>query len=157
MGRSWGTSRTLKGTDIEARKNNNQVMNFHQAEEIVIYLKGSKTDQYNQGTVRNQFRSGNELCVVAALADYQSLKPERFAGAEADLPLFRLECGKPLQRTDIQSLIQLAAVADGQSTTRYGSHSLRIGGATAMYQTTKDLDIVKRFGRWNSDAFHGYL
>ena len=26
-----------------------------------------------------------------------------------------------------------------------------------MYQTTKDLDVVKRFGRWNSDAFHGYL
>ena len=157
MGRTWGTSRTLKGTDVEARKNNNQVTNFHQAEEIVIYLKGSKTDQYNQGTVRNQFRSGNELCVVAALADYQSMKPERFAGAEADLPLFRLECGKPLQRTDIQSLIQLAAVADGQSTTRYGSHSLRIGGATAMYQATKDLDSVKRYGGWNSDAFHGYL
>ena len=49
MGRSWGTSRTLKGNDIEARRDNLQVMNFHQAEEIVIYLKGSKTDQYNQG------------------------------------------------------------------------------------------------------------
>ena len=157
MGRSWGTSRTLKGNDIEARRDNLQVMNFHQAEEIVIYLKGSQTDQYNQGTVRNQFRSGDELCVVTALANYQAMKPERFAGAEADQPLFRLENGKPLQRTDIQGLIQLAAVADGQSTTRYGSHSLRIGGATAMYQTTKDLDIVKRFGRWNSDAFHGYL
>ena len=94
---------------------------------------------------------------MTALANYQAMKPERFAGAEADQPLFRLENGKPLQRTDIQGLIQLAAVADGQSTTRYGSHSLRIGGATAMYQTTKDLDIVKRFGRWNSDAFHGYL
>ncbi|CAK9068985.1 unnamed protein product, partial [Durusdinium trenchii] len=157
MGRSCGTSRTLKGNDIEARRDNLQVMNFHQAEEIVIYLKGSQTDQYNQGTVRNQFRSGDELCVVTALANYQAMKPERFAGAEADQPLFRLENGKPLQRTDIQGLIQLAAVADGQSTTRYGSHSLRIGGATAMYQTTKDLDIVKRFGRWNSDAFHGYL
>ena len=157
MGRSWGASRTLKGNDIEARRDNNQVMNFHQAEEIVIYLKGSKTDQYNQGTVRNQFRSGNELCVVEALANYQAIRPERFAGAEADQPLFRLENGKPLQRTDIQCLIQLAAVADGQATTRYGSHSLRIGGATAMYQTTKDLDVVKRYGRWNSDAFHGYL
>ena len=157
LGRSWETSRTLKGNDIEARKDNRQVMNFYQAEEIVIYLKGSKTDQYNQGTVRNQFKSGNELCVVTALAEYQAMKPERFAGAGADQPLFRLEKGKPLQRTDIQGLIQLAAVADGQSTTRYGSHSLRIGGATAMYQTTKDLDVVKHFGRRNSDAFHGCL
>ena len=157
VGRSWGSTRTLKGSDIEARKDNMQVTNFHQAEEVVIYLKGSKTDQYNQGTVRNQFKSGNELCVVSALADYQNIKPERFAGAEENQPLFRFEDGKPLQRGDIQNLIQLAAVADGQSTTRYGSHSLRIGGATAMYQTTKDLDVVKRFGRWNSDAFHGYL
>ena len=156
VGRSWGSTRTLKGSDIEARKDNMQVTNFHQAEEVVIYLKGSKTDQY-QGTVRNQFKSGSELCVVSALADYQSIKPERFAGAEENQPLFRFEDGKPLQRGDIQNLIQLAAVADGQSTTRYGSHSLRIGGATAMYQTTKDLDVVKRFGRWNSDAFHGYL
>ncbi|CAK9010326.1 unnamed protein product [Durusdinium trenchii] len=157
IGRSWGSTRTLKGSDIKARKDNKQVANFYQAEEIVIYLKGSKTDQYNQGTVRNQFRSGDELCVAAALADYQNMRPERFAGAEENQPLFRFEDGKPLQRGDIQNLIQLAAVADGQSTTRYGSHSLRIGGATAMYQTTKDLDVVKRFGRWNSDAFHGYL
>eukprot|EP00913_Durusdinium_trenchii_P011460 g10760.t2 len=157
IGRTWGRTRTLKGSDVEARKDNQQVTNFHVAEEVVIYLKGSKTDQYNQGTVRNQFKSGSELCVVSALADYQSMKPERFAGAEENQPLFRLEDGNPLQRGDIQNLIQLAAVADGQSTTRYGSHSLRIGGATAMYQTTKDLDVVKRYGRWNSDAFHGYL
>ena len=42
-----------------------------------------------------------------------------------------IEDGKPIQRGDIQGLIQLAAVADGQARTRYGSHSLRVGGATA--------------------------
>ena len=48
-------------------------------------------------------------------------------------------------------------MADGQQGARFGSHSLRIGGATALYQSTKDLEQVKRFGRWTSDAFHGYL
>ena len=100
IGRSWGNTRTLKGSDVEARRDNKQVTNFHVAEEVVIYLKGSKTDQYNQGTVRNQFRSGDELCVVGALAEYQSMKPERFAGAEENQPLFRLEDGKPLRRGD---------------------------------------------------------
>eukprot|EP00913_Durusdinium_trenchii_P035482 g33205.t1 len=158
LGRSWGSTRTLRGCDIEGRSENKQVNNLHHAEEIVIYLKGSKTDQLNQGTVRNQFKSGHRtLCVVTALAEYQNLKPERFRGGEEQLPLFRLEDGRPLQRGDIQSLIQLVAVADGQSTTCYGSHSLRIGGAAAIYQTTKDLETVKRYGRWNSDAFHGYL
>ena len=158
LGRSWGSTRTLRGCDVEGRSENKQVNNLHHAEEIVIYLKGSKTDQLNQGTVRNEFKSGHRtLCVVTALAEYQNLRPERFRGGEEQLPLFRLEDGRPLQRGDIQGLIQLAAVADGQSTTCYGSHSLRIGGATAIYQTTKDLETVKRYGRWNSDAFHGYL
>eukprot|EP00974_Lingulodinium_polyedra_P121751 11180141-Lingulodinium_polyedra.AAC.1 len=38
-----------------------------------------------------------------------------------------------------------------------GSRSLRIGGATALYHSTKDLEVVKRYGRWASTAFHGYL
>ena len=29
-----------------------------------------------------------------------------------------------------------------------GTHSLRIGGATALYQFTKDAETVRRFGRW---------
>ena len=93
VGRSWGSAKTLKGCDVEARKDNQPVTNYHVAEEIVIYLKGSKTDQYNQGTARNQFRSGDELCVVDALACYQSqcIHPERFTGAEENLPLFRYD------------------------------------------------------------------
>ena len=44
IGRTWGSTRTLKGSDIEARKDNKQATNFHLAEEVVIFLKGSKTD-----------------------------------------------------------------------------------------------------------------
>jgi len=38
-----------------------------------------------------------------------------------------------------------------------GSHSLRIGGATAMHHATGGLSRVKRYGRWLSDVFQGYL
>ena len=40
---------------------------------------------------------------------------------------------------------------------RYGSHSLRIGGATALYNATHDVEYVKRFGRWSSNSFSLYL
>ena len=40
---------------------------------------------------------------------------------------------------------------------RFRSHSLRIGGATALYHKFKDIEIVKRMGRWKSSAFQGYL
>ena len=104
------------------------------------------------------YRSGDPvLCPVRALGEMERHYPERFRGAEAEEPLFRFEDGVPITRDDIHGLVQLAAVADGQEGARFGSHSLRIGGATALYQGTKDLEQVKRFGRWTSDAFHGYL
>ncbi len=37
------------------------------------------------------------------------------------------------------------------------SHSLRIGGATALYQSTGEIELVKRMGRWNSAAVQRYL
>ncbi|CAK0855889.1 unnamed protein product, partial [Prorocentrum cordatum] len=88
-----------------------RVVSFQDADEMVIYIKGSKTDQLNVGTVRNHYRHGTTLRPIAAMERLQEI----------------------------------------------GSHSLRIGGATAMYHVTEDLSRVRRFGRWQSDAFHGYL
>ena len=34
---------------------------------------------------------------------------------------------------------------------------LRIGGASAMLHSTGEFALVKRFGRWSSDAVHTYL
>ena len=36
-------------------------------------------------------------------------------------------------------------------------HSLRIGGASAIYHATGNIESVKRYGRWSSGAFHRYL
>ncbi len=36
------------------------------------------------------------------------------------------------------------------------SHSLRIGGATALYRAGHDIEKIKRFGRWTSSAVHSY-
>ena len=156
--REWSLKRVLKGKDIEGRKNNMRCANLSEAEEIVIYLNGSKTDQFNQGAVRNHYRSGDEkLCPVEALARLQRAFPERFQGAECEEPLFRYQSGIPVTRDEVQRLLQLAAIADGQPAGRYGSHSLRIGGATAIYMTSQDLEHVKRYGRWASSAFHNYL
>jgi len=84
--------------------------------------------------------------------------PQRFGnGAEAGEPLFRWADGKPITREDVQAYLQTAALADGWNASDVGSHSLRIGGATAMAHTVKDWNVVKRFGRWTSDIFQRYL
>ena len=74
--RSWSEKRVLKGKDVEGRKENRACANLSEAEELVIYLTGSKTDQYNQGTVRNHFKSGDPvLCPVIAMATMQRAFP----------------------------------------------------------------------------------
>ncbi len=127
------------------------------ATEIVAYIKRSKTDQYNVGTVRSHFAAGGVLCPVEAMKAYERQFPERVRGPEFDTPLFRYWDGSDIRRDHIQRYLQLAALGVGVPANRIGSHSLRIGGATAMYHVTNDLQFVRGFGRWASDAFHGYL
>ena len=124
-----------------------------------LYLKGSKTDQYNLGCIRSHSRSEDpDLCPVAGVEDIFRQFPERRAGkSESYLPLFRFEEGSPILRSLVQALLELAAIALGLPPGRFGSHSLRIGGATAMYHLCREVETVKRFGRWASGSFSLYL
>ena len=70
-GQPWQRSRILSGMDVIARKNGERVHSFVDADEVVLHLKGSKTDQYNAGQIRNLYRSGERLCPVRVLEDLQ--------------------------------------------------------------------------------------
>ncbi|CAK0834605.1 unnamed protein product, partial [Prorocentrum cordatum] len=156
-GRSWSFERVLHGEDVEPRRAGKRVPNFRDADEMVIYIKGSKTDQLNVGTVRNHYRAGTSLCPIAAMERLQAHHPQRIKGAEERLPIFPWASGTPIRRGEVQHFLTVAGLAAGLSREEIGSRSLRIGGATAMYHVTEDLSRVRRFGRWQSDAFHGYL
>ncbi len=65
--------------------------------------------------------------------------------------------GRPLSREDLQAVLSRAAVACGDDPARMGAHSLRFGGATALWAAFNDSAMVQRWGRWRSEAFHGYL
>ena len=78
-------------------------------------------------------------------------------GGERHLPLARWADGTHVRREDIQHLLGLAALSQGVDAPRIGSHSLRIGGATALYHVVNDLQVVRRYGRRASDTFHAYL
>jgi hypothetical protein len=156
-GRSGSEARVISGLDLKPRRGNEDVGRYAGAEELVLYIKGSKTDQYNVGETRNQFSSGCDLCPLLAWAEYEEHFPERLHGSERHLPLGRFKDGSPIRRVMVQQWLELAAAALGVDKGRMGSHSLRIGGATAMYHVVGDLQVVRRFGRWASDTFHSYL
>eukprot|EP00959_Pyramimonas_sp_CCMP1952_P397488 8328972-Pyramimonas_sp.AAC.1 len=64
----------------------------------------------------------------------QAQHPRRFdPRAEARLPLFRWASGAPVKREEVQHFLTLAGLAAGLKREEIGPHSLRIGGATAMY------------------------
>ncbi|CAK0864597.1 unnamed protein product [Prorocentrum cordatum] len=147
-GRSWSFERVLHGEDVEPRRGGKWLSTF---------IKGSKTDQLNVGTVRNHYRASTSLCPIAAMERLQAHHPQRIKGTEERLPIFRWASGTPIRRAEMQHFLTIAGLAAGLSREEIGSHSLRIGGATAMYHVTGDLSRVRRFGRWQSDAFHGYL
>ena len=65
--------------------------------------------------------------------------------------------GVGISREGVSEALRLAAVVLGYPAHLVASHSLRKGGATAMLAVTSDVETVKRFGGWKSDAVHAYL
>ena len=54
-------------------------------------------------------------------------------------------------------MIKWSASSNGSNSARFGTHSLRSGGATALYVRGISLGRIRRFGRWASDTFRRYL
>ncbi|CAE6959396.1 unnamed protein product [Symbiodinium sp. CCMP2592] len=126
---------------------------------VTLQFRKTKTDQEAFGTCKTMYASGvKDLCVVEALLRFRGIAPQRFGhGGEALKPLFRWANGQMLKRTQVQYLLQQAAAGVGLPPGRFMSHSLRIGGASALFQATGEIEVVKRTGRWSSSAVQRYL
>ena len=133
---------------------------FATADEVTLCIRGSKTDQLNRREWRYHFRVKDKgefkLRVMEALEMYGRWAPERFRGAERHDRLFIWPDGRFLVRNEVQQVLCSAAVAEGADPDSVGSHSLRIGGASALWACYKDNALVRRWGRWSNDALHGY-
>ena len=158
-GNDHDMAKALLGESIGFRLDGKVVLSGKLADELGIAFRSSKADIFNAGELRNHFRAEDaDFCVVEAVAMVQERFPERFGdGREATLPICRFANGSPVFRSQLQVWIARAAREEGYDTDRFGSHSLRIGGATALYHAGVSVEIIKRVGRWASDAFHGYL
>ena len=57
----------------------------------------------------------------------------------------------------ISEALKWAATDMGHKASDYASHSLRIGGATALKAAGWDDESIRRFGRWASDCWRRYV
>ena len=126
---------------------------------VTLQFRKTKVDQEAFGERKTLYVSGiPEVCVVTALLKFKAVAPQRFGnGCEALKPLFRWSSGQMLMRGQVQNVLQKAATACGLPAGRFMSHSLRIGGASALFQSTGEIELVKRNGRWSSSAVQRYL
>ena len=147
--------------DLLPRRQGTYVTWGESPDEVVLFLRGSKTDWLNQGTVRSHTalppgHAHSELCVVAAWVRVWQVYPKLLQGQFAK-PLAVYRNGSPILAPTLTKLLRATQPNSNGGTRALSLHSLRSGGAAALYQGTGSMDIVKRMGRWRSDAVSAYL
>ena len=55
----------------------------------------------------------------------------------------------------LQGALQTIAASLGEDAQAYTPHSLRFGGASAMWAGGSDSYVLRSWGRWNSNEFFG--
>ena len=99
-------------------------------------------------------RDGSILQPVSAMREY--LTKRAFVGDASTVPLFVNATGAPLRAADVRKAVKKIVLAVGENPNLYGSHSLRIGGATAALAAGVSPAHIQLLGRWDSDCYQIY-
>ena len=116
---------------------------------VTIIISNSKTDQFNEGDFKTLQAVPGPIFPVKAIA--------RLMTTCDWVPDSETRISSDLFRNRLNALLRLAGTAHGIPGSRVGDHSLRSGGATAMWRAGYDIEGTKRWKRWKSASFQGYL
>ena len=73
-------------------------------------------------------------------------------------PLFRNPAdNQPLRTSSVRDWTKGLMKAIGEDPTEFGTHSYRIGGATALFAAGADPTVIRTMGRWSSDCYRLYV
>ena len=90
--------RGLRGLYVVPQAQGERQQSFVGSDELVLTIRGSKTDQLNRGEVRNHFRLPDpELCVIAAAEAFERHAPQHFKGSGESEMLCKWANGRPLK------------------------------------------------------------
>jgi len=121
-------------------------------DEIVVRFRSSKTDQFKAGCLRNVFATGlPDLCPVLALWEWAKEVAVRKG------PVMAVPGDEPVSREEVTERLRDAAVSLGDEPDNVGTHSLRAGGATALYAAGYGEKEITYQGRWASDSWVIYV
>ncbi|KAL5515708.1 hypothetical protein EMCRGX_G000913 [Ephydatia muelleri] len=117
-------------------------------EGLHFLIKKSKTDQTRRGTMISMGYTHRASCPVMALRAYfeNCTAPPRAA-------LFHFHTGRPLISRAMRAILKDLQLRGGYNTSKYNTHSLQIGAATAAAQAGLPPSTIQRLGRWSSAAY----
>ena len=107
-----------------------KVDNSEEPERVSLRIKQSKTDPFRQGMSIHLHRTDLPLCPVASLLAYL------VARGTQEGPLFQLEDGSPLTRTQLVTELRKALRGAQIDPAKYAGHSFRI-----------PVEVIKTLGR----------
>ena len=119
---------------------------------MYIVIRKSKTDQTGEtATVVLSACPESDICPVRWLQHYRSLR------GKATCLFAKTDVGGPLAKRTVRALVKAWLLRIGVNPEGYGSHSMRRGGATAAVAANVKMHVLKRHGRWASDAVYLYV
>ena len=140
----------LRISEIEAHRWDDISVDMKNGESYLsIRIRKSKTDIFKDGILRPLIDIDSVLRPSKTFQEWKRM--EFMSGGEQSIVFW------PRLRERVSAITKTDAMANGVYGKRIDTHSLRSGGATALYSQGVPLGVIQRWGRWKSLTFHQYL
>ena len=104
------------------------------------------------------YSTGLRLPSQALRSALSSARPAvGYRGRAASTPMFRKADGTAFTTDEIRAIVRQLCLAIGEDPLLFGAHSLRIGGATALFAAGAEPIHIRTMGRWSSDCYRLYV
>ncbi|POM66789.1 LOW QUALITY PROTEIN: Hypothetical protein PHPALM_17293 [Phytophthora palmivora] len=120
------------------------------ANAVTIGLSDAKNDQFGRGAWRTMHATGDSvLCPLQALTHVLRARSELGHARATHLCV-------DLTANEVSTSFKALATDVGAPRGHYSTHSVRIGGATALVRGKADSLSIKLIGRWMSNCYESY-
>ncbi|ETM97897.1 hypothetical protein PPTG_19900, partial [Phytophthora nicotianae INRA-310] len=123
---------------------------YKKAVAVTIGLAGAKNDQFGRGAWRTMHATGDKVfCSTKALHHLQQARKELGCSSAKYLCV-------NLTGEEVTWTFKTLALNVGVSPDKYATHSVRIGGASALLSGEADSLEINLLGRWMSHSYEDY-
>ena len=122
-----------------------------------MFQPGSKNGWLGQGSSNNIYEDPDDspLCVVRLFNLLRAMKPNFLSAV--GMHLFTLTSGLVIHRDLVEKTLRAATERLNLPAEMFSAHSLRAGGATAMWAANYTVEQIQRRGGWVSQCFRIHI